>query len=75
MRRETPSFEAILEDFSPNEHARSGAVGRGCITVWLTPGDKARYDRLQERSRRDFGKRARAALLALMDLAESKVAG
>ena len=66
------SLEQILGDFGPNGSGK--AVERKPITLWLTVEEKARYDRLQKASRRDFCKKARQALIALMELAESKTA-
>lgn len=70
--RETVSLERILEDFGHNVSGK--AADRRPITLWLLPEDKARYDRLQKASRREFCKKAREALLALMALAEDKTA-
>ena len=79
MREMTASLDAILGDFKTLEsHDRSGRTGpkdRRCVTIWMTPEDKARYDRLQELSKgtgRKFSNVAREAILALIDLAEDR---
>lgn len=71
MREKT--LTDILGDFTPtppdpDERVRTG----GCVTIWLPAKAKARYDRLQENSGRRFSKKAREAILALMDIAEER---
>jgi hypothetical protein len=68
-------FDEILEGFDPKadevEPLRSG----GAVTIWLDAGAKARYDRLQEMSKkrgRRFSDVARETLKALIDLAEKR---
>lgn len=74
--REKPTLEAFLGDFRPVEGKNDqGQKGRRCVTIWLTPEDKARYDRLQEMSKgtgRKFSDVARKTLQALIDLAEQR---
>lgn len=63
----------ILGDFtcSPAQlQAKNGAT----LTLWVPVDVKARYDKLQEQSGRRFSKKAREALIALIDAAE-KIAG
>lgn len=64
-------LEEILGDFSLSDE--SPAAGeRKAVTLWLSKEDWARYERLQERSRKKFSKAAKRGLLALMELAEKK---
>lgn len=46
---------------------------RRAITIQVGPDAKVRYDRLQDRTDRRFGKKAREMLIALIDAAESRV--
>lgn len=69
------TLEDILGDFTaavPDDGART----KNCttLTIWVPLELKARYARLQERSGRRFGKKARAALIALIDAAEAREA-
>jgi hypothetical protein len=67
------SLGAILGDFGPaKSRDRAAQRNRLCVTLWLTPEDKARYDRLQELSDKAFAQKARETLLALISLAEEK---
>lgn len=72
--KERPSLKEILGDFNPSVSAQPDSRARHAVTIWLSPEDKARYDRLQEMSRREFSKKAREALRALITLAEDRTA-
>ncbi len=64
------SLKDILGDFNPA--APTGSEPMGYITIRVPRTDKKRYDKLQAGSGRQFSKKARLALCALMDLAESR---
>lgn len=67
------SLNEILGDFNPAEPAPGSGEKLGApVTIWLPTEAKARYDRLQKASGRRFGKKAREALLALIELAEAR---
>lgn len=73
MREKTLSD--ILGDFLPAEDGKKESVkSGGPVTIWLPASAKVRYDRLQESSGRRFGKKAREALIALIDIAETRTA-
>lgn len=42
------------------------------VTIWLSTEAKVKYDQLQKQTRRKFSKKAREALLALIDMAEAR---
>lgn len=71
--REKISLDAILDDLEV-----VGAEGgpdwtdRRAVTVWLRTREKERFDKLQKRTRRDFGRKLRELILAAMDVAEAK---
>jgi hypothetical protein len=64
------SLDDILGDCFENT-ARGRSKGRLPVTFWLTPEEKALYDHLQEMSGRQFSKKAREAVLALMERAKA----
>lgn len=68
------SLDDILGDFKPNSSSSAfeGARYPGHITIRLPPEAKTRYDRLQESSRKEFGKKVRETLLKLIELAEAR---
>lgn len=67
------TLDSLLEGFQANQSkAKADISSRRAITIWLLPEDCARFARLQEMSGRSFGKKARQALLMLMELAELK---
>lgn len=68
------SLDRILEDFNPKDTANTLSLkaSGAPVTIWLPAEAKARYDRLQEASHRQFSKKAREALLLLIDLAEAR---
>jgi cytidylate kinase len=70
--RET-TINEILGNFGSVE-STDGARLKSSVTIWLTADAKARYDRLQEKSGRQFAKKARETLIALIELAEAKTA-
>lgn len=70
--RENMSLREILGDFNPTGQIKSDSRSRHAVTIWLSPEDKARYDRLQAASGRGFSKKAREALMALIALAEAR---
>ena len=66
----------ILGDFEPVVHPSPNSIkGGGPVTIWLPAQAKARYDRLQKSSGRGFSKKARQLILALIEMAESRMAG
>jgi hypothetical protein len=68
------SLNEILGDFNPSEASDKSALNGGTVTIWLSAADKARYDQLQIKSGRRFSKKAREALLALIEIAEARTA-
>lgn len=65
------SIDDILGDFSPTSvEAESGA--RKAITVWVSADEHARYERIQESSRRKFSKKLRELFLAALGVAEKR---
>lgn len=72
MAQKELSIEDILGDFDVTKPVTNSGLTGGTVTIWLSSEDKARYDRLQERSGRKFSKKAREVLIALIDIAESR---
>jgi hypothetical protein len=67
------SLDEILADFNPTRSDQpSRLTGGTTITIWVSPEDKARWNRLQRMSGRRFAKKARELLLAAIELAEAK---
>lgn len=66
------SFDSILSDLFTKENKPIKSRSRRAVTIWVSPEDKARYDRLQRESRRRFSKKAKQALLALIQMAENR---
>lgn len=71
--RET-TINELLGDFTPVPQSQS-RMDRGAVTIKLPADAKARYDLLQQKSGRQFGKKAREVLLKLIELAEARIAG
>jgi hypothetical protein len=65
------SLDDILGDCFEGD-ARGRSKGRQPVTFWLTPEEKALYDELQEMSGRKFSKKARDAVLTLMEHAKAR---
>lgn len=73
MRVEKVSLDAILENFELKISEASAEKEEGKpLTLWLPASEKARYDRLQKKTRRGFGKQAREVMIALMKIAEAQ---
>lgn len=77
MREETrtaePSLDEILSTFDPKETSpKSRLTGGTSITLWVSPEDKERFNQLQLKTNRRFGKKARELLLAAMEIAEAR---
>ena len=68
------TIDEMLGDFSPAKSEKSNLTNGKTVTIWVSPEMKARYDSLQEKSGRRFGKKARELLLALIEAAEAKTA-
>lgn len=68
------AIENLLGDFSPSplESTKNLKEGRP-VTIWLPSDTKAKYDSLQEKSGRRFGKKAREVLIELIALAEERI--
>lgn len=68
------TVEDLLGDFGliPPEGTKSLKEGRP-VTIWLPTEAKTKYDRLQEKSKRLFGKKAREVLIKLIQLAEERI--
>ena len=72
---QTPSLDAILQGFNPaseQEGRSSLADSRANVSIRISEQDKERFTRLQEKTRRQFGKTVRKLLLAAMDVAEAR---
>lgn len=59
----------FLGDFSVTE-GPSQPMSRGAVTIWLPVEAKSRFDRLQDKSGRQFGKKIREIVLAAIEQAE-----
>jgi len=69
------TIREILGDFGPAKAPdKKSLKGGRAVTIWLPADAKARYDRLQERSGKLFGKKAREVLMELIDGAEELIA-
>lgn len=68
------TVEDLLGDFSliPTEGLSSLKEVRP-VTIWLPADAKVKYDTLQAKSGRRFGKKARAVLIELIALAEERI--
>lgn len=76
VRMKEITISGFLTDFSPDDRADDTARSKlnEIVTIRLTPDAKARYDKLQQKSRKKFGKKAREVLLALIEAAEARTA-
>ena len=69
------ALKVDLDDFGPTEPDNGISIKGGKpITVWLPAGYKERFDKIQSASGRRLSKKAREALMALIDIAETRVA-
>lgn len=67
------SLDAILGDLEVSASGKEWDWReRKAVTVWVNATEKERFDQLQKRTRKDFGKKLRELILAAMDVAESK---
>ena len=67
------SLDDILDSLdTTGERSHTGERG-ACITFWVTPEAKAKYDRIQQTTGRKFHKTAKELLLTAIRRAESKV--
>jgi hypothetical protein len=66
--------EDLLGDFSPTprDEFKTFKEGRP-VTIWIPADSKAKYDKLQAKSGRRFGKKAREILIELIGLAEERI--
>lgn len=65
------SLNEILKDFNPTEPTMDEKQRLTAnVTICVPVEVKEKFDRLQIKSNRRFGKKAREALLALIELAE-----
>jgi hypothetical protein len=65
---QTKSLDAIFEDFDPQEPRRSSLkTGGAPVTIWIPVEYKAKYDRLQEMSKKRFCKKVRELIQAAID--------
>jgi hypothetical protein len=70
--RET-SLDAIMESFDPTENQSTLRVkSGGCVSIWLPDPYKAYWDKLQSKTDRRFGKKARELLMASIQKAMTK---
>lgn len=68
------TLDQFLGDFVPSDSSREqSSMQKDLVSIRLTPDAKARWDKLQEMSRKQFGKKAREVILALIEAAESRV--
>lgn len=69
------TISELLADFDKADAAREATPKLNeCVSIKLTPEAKARFDILQQKSRKKFGKKLRAVILALIDAGEAKTA-
>jgi hypothetical protein len=70
------SLDAILGDFNPNKGPDRSMItsGGSSVTIWIPQDFKSRYERLQASSKKQFSKKVRLALCALIELAEGRTA-
>lgn len=69
------TISGFLSDFGQDDRGTEfGSKLNEIVTIRLTPDAKARYDKLQQKSRKKFGKKAREVLLALIEAAEARSA-
>lgn len=67
------SLDAILADFNPMDRDSSEKfIKAGTVTIWLDPEYKSKYDRIQEKSQRRFGKKLRELVRAAIDRCETE---
>lgn len=64
----------LLGDFNLAADKEKGLTNGRTVTIWVSPDVKARYDRLQEKSGRQFSKKAREVLITLIEAAEARTA-
>lgn len=67
----TTTLSEILEGFAPAQPEKQSST---TLTLWLPVKEKARYDRLQEKSGRRFSRKVRETIIALIDVAEEQLA-
>ena len=63
MSEPAKSLDAILESFEADVFQPDPSA-RKALTIWLTPADKERYDRIQKRSGRRFCDKLRELVVA-----------
>jgi hypothetical protein len=69
----TKDLQHLLADFDPTDNLESSKLTNGKpLTVWLSAGDKARYDRLQQMSKGRMSKKLREVIIAVLDHVEEK---
>lgn len=68
------SLDAILGDLNLDTPADRSMIttGGAAVAIWLPRSFKERYDRLQSTTNREFSKKARLALCALIECAEAR---
>lgn len=70
---EKKSLDAILEGFVVGEDAPD-PMNRKALTIWLSPGQKEKYDRLQRKSGRRFCDKVRELIVAAIERYEPDAA-
>lgn len=72
---EAPSLDKILEEFTSDEQIKKSNLREGGpATIWLPPEYKEKFDNLQTKSGRKFGRKIRELIIAAIDVTENKSA-
>jgi hypothetical protein len=68
------TIDDVLNKFTASADDSQSLTRGKTVTIWVSSEVKARYDELQVKSRRRFGKAARELLLELITAAEARTA-
>lgn len=67
MKQQIDSLDDIFEGFEIIEHEPLTSKNRGGVTIWLPEEYKAKFQELQQRTGRRFGKKVQQLLMKSID--------
>lgn len=50
------SLDELLEEFKPESQHKDDRNSQRCVTIWISESHKEKYNEIQNRSGRQFGK-------------------
>lgn len=63
----TDLIEELFLDFKVDEASEQNTVQRAGVTIWLPEDYKAKFNSLQERTKRRFGKKVQQLVIKAID--------